>query len=245
MPAKTYFTETIAALQRVADSQQKNISAAAELLAETIAGGRNIFSFGATHSFILTEELVYRAGGLALVNPIYPHGMNLFVRPLTATSQTERTLGWGKTLLNISPIREGDTLLIASVSGRNAVVIDMALEARERKIKIIGICSLAYNKIASRHPSGKRLFELCDVVLDNGVPYGDAVAQVKGMTHKIAPISSITGCALVNAVIVEVAEKLVARGIEPPFFQSGNVDGSEAHNERIIRENRQRIFYME
>jgi len=245
MPSQTYFTEAITALQRVANTQQKNISAAAEMLAETIAEGRNIFSFGATHSFILTEEMVYRAGGLALVNPIYPHGMNMFVRPLTATSQTERTLGWGKTLLNISPIKEGDALLIASVSGRNAVVIDMALDARERNIKTIGICSLAYNKIASRHPSGKRLCELCDVVLDNCVSLGDATVSVKGMKHKIAPISSITGCALVNAVLVEVAEKLVERGIEPPFFQSGNVDGSDAHNERVIKQNRQRIFYME
>lgn len=240
-----YFTEAVAALQRVAHTQQQNISAAADILADTIAGGHNIFSFGATHSFILTEEMVYRAGGLALVNPIYPHGMNMFVRPLTATSQTERTLGWGKTLLNISPIKEGDALIIASVSGRNAVVIDMALEARARHIKTIGICSLAYTQIASRHPSGKRLCELCEVVLDNGVPLGDAAVSVKGMTHKIAPLSSITGCALVNAVLVEVAEKLLARGIEPPFFQSGNVDGSDAHNARIIAENRQRIFYME
>jgi tetratricopeptide (TPR) repeat protein len=88
--ALQYFTQAIETLRRVAESQKESLSAAADLLVGTIAGGRGIYSFGASHSFMLTEELVYRTGGLMVINPIYPHGMNLSVRPVTLTSRLER-----------------------------------------------------------------------------------------------------------------------------------------------------------
>src|SRR3972149_7316896 len=100
------------------------------MLAEAIARGSSIFSFGASHSFMLTEEMVYRTGGLMLVNPIYPHGMNLFVRPMTATSRWERIPGLGAEILAGSPAKKNDVLIIASTSGRNHVVIDLAIAAR-------------------------------------------------------------------------------------------------------------------
>ena len=99
MSAQAYFEQAVAALTRVAESEREKITAAAEMLVAAICGDRSIFSFGATHSFILTEELVYRTGGLMLVNPIYPHGMNLSVRPMTATSRLERLPGLGAELL--------------------------------------------------------------------------------------------------------------------------------------------------
>jgi len=156
MSAEVYFKEAAAALARVAASQQEPIGVAAGLLVDAIRSGRSIFSFGATHSFILTEELVYRTGGLMLVNPIYPHGMNLSVRPMTQTSRFERIPGIGTELLEESPAATGDVLLIASTSGRNAVVIDMALAAKAKGIHTIGITALAYTRgVDSRHASGK------------------------------------------------------------------------------------------
>ncbi|HOF88002.1 MAG TPA: sugar isomerase domain-containing protein, partial [Armatimonadota bacterium] len=165
MSANAYFQEAIAALQRVAESQREPIAGAAEMLVEAAAADRSLYAFGASHSFILAEELVYRTGGLMLINPIYPHGMNLFVRPMTLTSQLERVPGLGATLLKGSPIQAGDVLLIASTSGRNAVVIDMAMAARALGATVIGITALAYTRdVGSRHPSGKKLAELCDLV---------------------------------------------------------------------------------
>src|SRR5690242_6592209 len=127
MSSDAYFEQAIATLRTVMETQREPLDRAAEMLADAIAGGRSLFSFGASHSFILTEELVYRTGGLMLINPIYPHGMNLFVRPMTLTSKLERVLGLGATLLDGSMAKAGDVLLIASTSGRNAVVIDMAI----------------------------------------------------------------------------------------------------------------------
>jgi uncharacterized phosphosugar-binding protein len=246
MSSEQYFQIAIETLRRVAESQKERIAAAADLMVTAIASDRSIFSFGASHSFMLTEEMVYRTGGLMLVNPIYPHGMNLFIRPITATSRLERVVGLGRELLLASAAKEGDVLLIASTSGRNAVTIDMALQAREMKVKTIAITALAYsNQVSSRHPSGKKLTELCDLVIDNCAPYGDAAVEIKGFPQKIGPLSSVTGCALVNALVAEVVSRLVQRGIQPPVFMSANLDGGDAHNARILEANRHRIHYLD
>jgi uncharacterized phosphosugar-binding protein len=245
MSAEAYFHSAQEALARVAETQREVIGQAAALLVETILAGRSLFSFGATHSFILTEELVYRTGGLMLVNPIYPHGMNLSVRPMTQTSRFERIPGLGAELLAGSPAAAGDVLILASTSGRNAVVIDMALAARERGIRVIGITALAYTRgVTSRHPSGRKLADLCDIVIDNGAPYGDAAVEIPGFPQKIGPLSTLTGVAIVNALVAETVARLVAANVVPPVFMSANVDGGDAHNAAQLKANAHRIHYM-
>jgi uncharacterized phosphosugar-binding protein len=246
MSAQAYLDAAAAAVQRVAREQRENIEKAAAMLIEAVTTDRSLFSFGASHSFMLTEELVYRTGGLMLVNPIYPHGMNLSVRPMTATSRLERLPGLGAELLASSPAAEGDVLLLASTSGRNAVIVDMAIAAREKGIRTIGITSFAYTRgVSSRHPSGKKLADLCDLVIDNTAPHGDAAVEIPGFPQKVGPLSSLTGIAVVNALAAEVVAGLVERGVTPPVFLSANLDGGDEHNARLLAENRHRIHYME
>ncbi len=244
MISEKYISIAKDALDSVMKTQKENIRKASVILVDSIVGGKAVFSFGASHSFIITEELVYRTGGLMLVNPIYPHGMNFSVHPLPATSKMERVLGFGRELLSASPAKEGDVLLITSTSGRNAVVIDMALEAAEKKIRTIAISSLAYSKgVSSRHPSGKKLSDLCDVVIDNCAPYGDAALEIEGFPQKMGPLSTITGCAIAHCLAAETAGELVRRGITPPVFMSANLDGGDEFNKRLMEENKYRIFY--
>lgn len=246
MSARAYIEEAMAGLKRLRDSQQQAIEKAADELAEAVVGGSKIFAFGASHSFILAQEMVYRTGGLMLVNPIYPHGMNLSVRPMTMTSQLERVEGLGSTLLKGSPAAEGDVLIIASTSGRNAVVIDMALAAGQMGLTSIAITSLQYSQqVDSRHSSGKKLYELCDVVIDNCAPLGDAAVQIEGFPQAIGPLSSVLGCTVVNAIAAEVVQKLVDRDVTPPVFVSANMPGGDEHNEKLLAENSDRIFYMD
>jgi uncharacterized phosphosugar-binding protein len=246
MSAEAYFTAVQDALRRVATSQMAGIRTAAQMLTDAIVQDRSLYSFGATHSFMVTEELVYRTGGLMLINPIYPHGMNLSVRPMTATSRLERVVGLGAELLSGSPARSGDVLLLASTSGRNAVVIDMALEARRKGLKTIGITALAYSSgVTSRHPSGKKLADLCDLILDNGAPYGDAAVSIPGLAQKTGPLSSITSLAIVNAMVAETVRRLAEMGRTPPVFMSANLDGGDEFNARLLKENQHRIHYMD
>jgi uncharacterized phosphosugar-binding protein len=245
MSARQYLQSAREALDKLIDTQLPQIQSAARLLADTITSGGSIFSFGASHSFMITEELVYRTGGLMLVNPIYPHGMNLSVRPLTLTSQLERVVGLGRELLDHSPAKGGDVLILVSTSGRNAVVIDMALLAREKGIQTIAITSLAYNDgVTSRHPSGKKLTELADIIIDNGAPYGDAVVEIPGCRQKVGPLSSVTGCALADALMVETVQLLVQHGMTPPVFMSANLDGGDDFNAEQLRIYRDRIHYL-
>ncbi len=245
MSAQAYFDAVRQGLEKLQSTQMGQIEAAAELLTETIVADHTIFTFGATHSFILAAEVVYRTGGLILINPIYPHGMDLSVRPLTQTSQLERLPGLGQLLLENSPAQAGDALILASVSGRNAAAIDMALAARERDLKTIGITSIEYSQaVSSRHRSGKRLMELCDVVIDNCVPLGDVTVQIPGVSQKTGPLSTVLGCTVMNAVVCQTVLNLTQRGIEPPIFMSANLDGGDEHNARLLEEYRERIFYM-
>ncbi len=244
MALEKYLSITRDALSKLAETQGGNIRKAAGILVEAICADKAIFSFGASHSFMVTEEMVYRTGGLMLVNPIYPHGMNFSVHPIPATSKMERVVGFGRALLANSPAKEGDALIITSTSGRNAVVIDMALEAVDRRIRTIAITSLSYTSgVSSRHPSGKRLSDLCEVVIDNCAPYGDAALEIEGFQQKVGPLSSITGCAIANSIVAEVVEALVKKKIIPPVFMSANLDGGDEFNRRLMDENKFRIFY--
>lgn len=246
MSSAEYLGAAAKGLAELREKQLEAIDRAAEMLATAIAEGHKAFSFGATHSFILSMELVYRTGGLMLVNPIYPHGMDLGVRPLTLTSQLERLPGLGEILLRNSAAAQGDVLLIASTSGRNAVAIDMALAAREAGIATIAITSMAYTtSVESRHPSGRKLFELCDQVIDTCAPAGDAVVELPGFAQKIGPLSTVLGCAAVNAVVCQTVRNLMDRGIKPPVFISANLPGGDEHNQKLLTEKRDQIFYME
>ncbi|MBI2439762.1 MAG: SIS domain-containing protein [Lentisphaerae bacterium] len=216
MPAADdYFQQAIQALAQVARSQAKAIAAAAELLVEAIKDNKSLFSFGASHSFIITED------------------------------RLERIAGLGRELLAASPARAGDRLIITSTSGRNSIVIDMALQAKAMGLKTIAITSLAYSQgVPSRHPSGKKLAEVCDVVIDNGAPYGDAAVAIPGLRQKVGPLSTITGCAIANALVCEVIAQLVKAGIQPPVFMSANQEGGDDWNARLLAENKARIFYL-
>lgn len=242
MSAETYWAQARAALERL---DAEKVREAARLLADALAGGHTAFAFGASHAFMVAEELVYRAGGLMLINPIFPHGMHLGVRPLTLTSQLERVVGLGRELLAQSPARAGDVLILHSNSGRNPVTIDMALLARERDIRTVAITALSYRgRESSRHPCGKLLADLCDVVIDNAVPYGDAVMELPGVATRVGPLSTLTGVAIANALVVETVRLLAERGREPPVFQSANVSGGEAANARLLERYRERIHYL-
>lgn len=245
MSAQAYLDAVEAGLRKLRETQMPAIERAAEIMVQAIVAGRKLFAFGATHSFILPMEMIYRTGGLMLVNPIYPHGMDLSVRPVTLTSQIERVEGYGRALLEATPAEEGDVLIIASASGRNPIVIDMALAARERGMTIVGLVAVEYaSHSTSRHSSGKLLPELCDLVIDQCAPYGDAAVEVSGFAQKVGPLSSVLGCTIVNALTCEVVARMVAQGAAPPVFLSANLPGGDEVNARLLAENAGRISYL-
>ena len=121
----------------------------------------------------------------------------------------------------------------------------MAIEAAKIGVKSICLTNLDYsNSVSSRHPSGKRLFEVCDYVIDNCGVSGDAAITLDGLEEKIGPTSTAVGAALITALVIESVEKMIADGILPPVFMSANLNGGDEHNAKIFSEYKDNIFYM-
>ncbi len=238
--AGRYLDTVTALLRRIREEELPQVERAADLLAETIAGGRRVFAFGCSHSSLAVQDLVYRAGGLMLINPIFAPGVTgISVRPATLSSALEKLPGLAKAVLDHSPVRPGDALIVISVSGRNAVPVEMATLARERGATVIGVTSSAY-----ADDPASRLRHGCDLVLDCKVSKGDAELELTGVPQRFCSASTIALSALLQSTVAATVEKLVARGITPPIFMSGNVEGGPEWNARLLEQHRDRVFYL-
>jgi uncharacterized phosphosugar-binding protein len=244
-PADLFFDAAINLLQRVREEEAEPIRAAGTLLADTVAAGGRLFAFGAGHSSLAAQDVVYRAGGLALMNLLaVPGVVGVDVTPATLGSALERVDGLASAVLDTSPVRAGDALVIISLSGRNALPVEMALNARALGVKVIGVTSVAYAaETTSRHVSGTFLKDHCDLVLDSKIAVGDAELTLDTIPAPFAPASTVVTTALMQAVMATAAATLAERGIEPPLLRSGNVDGGHEWNGRVMREYGDRIFY--
>ncbi|MCL6671155.1 MULTISPECIES: SIS domain-containing protein [Streptomyces] len=245
--ADQFLDAAIDLLRRVRDEQTESITAAGTLLADTVAAGGRLFAFGAGHSSLPAQDVVYRAGGLALMNLlVVPGVVGVDVMPATLGSALERVDGLASAVLDTSPLRAGDALVIISLSGRNALPVEMAMNARALGVKVIGVTSVAYaTETRSRHSSGTYLKDHCDIVLDSMIAIGDATLALDTVPAPFAPASTVVTSAIMQAVMATAAGSLADRGIEPPLLRSGNVDGGHEWNGRVMKEYGDRIFYRQ
>lgn len=237
----------IGMLERITETQRPKIEAVARLMSERICGDGNIFVFGPGHAGIITEDFFYRAGGLAVVNPLFNPCLSPSIRPITLSTASECMPGLATAVLEQSPIKKGDLLLIHSVAARNPVVVEMALLAKEKDIDLAAIINMDFaTKVTSKDPSGKMLQDVVpeEYVIDNCGELGDACMSMEGMKQKIASTSSISGTFIVACIVLEVCRQLREKDVEPPIFSSSNVDGGAEINERLLQKYKKSIFYM-
>ncbi|WP_055702403.1 MULTISPECIES: SIS domain-containing protein [Streptomyces] len=243
--AGRYFDAAIGLLQKVRDEESGHVAEAGALLADAVEAGGRLFAFGAGHSSLAAQDVVYRAGGLALINLLaVPGVVGVDVMPATLGSALERVDGLAGAVLDSSPARPGDVLVIISLSGRNSLPVEMAMNARALGLKVIGVTSVAYaTETKSRHVSGTFLKDHCDVVVDSKIAVGDAELSLDGVDAPFGPASSVVTNALMQAMTAAAIERLAARGVQPPLLRSGNVDGGHDWNGRVFQEYGDRIFY--
>lgn len=237
---KQYFNNIHTLLDTLLDSQSNAIDQAVSAVCDTLKKGGMIYAFGTGHSHMLAEELFYRAGGLVKVYPILDEPLMLH-RGASRSSQVERLPGYVATLLDngISPT-ENDTIFLFSNSGRNAVPLEMALEMKKRNVRTICITNMAQSSQAtSRHSSGLRLFEICDIVIDNCGCVGDAAMEIG--PYRCSPTSTVIGAAILQAIVCGVVAQLHEKAIVPEVFCSSNVDGGDEKNHHMIAQYRKEI----
>jgi uncharacterized phosphosugar-binding protein len=240
------FFQLVKEIMNEVETQEANhIMHASEVISNAILDKHSVFIFGASHAGILTQEMFYRAGGLALFNPIFSEETMLNVEPITHTSKMEQLPGYGNLIAQRVPIQPNDVLIVHSVSGRNPVALDLVFSMKQLPVTVISITNLTYSKSApSRHESGKRLFELSDIVIDNHGPIGDAVCKLEGLEQKVGATSTIIGSLILHQIEINVVASLISKGVkDPPVYFSANIDGGYEKNRKLITGFADQIHY--
>ena len=232
-----YATLAADAIHAVASSQAPTVAAAADLMADCVADGGVLQAFGTGHSEAFAMEIAGRAGGLIPTN-------RLALRDAVAAAgvgtdpegagKLERDPALAQHIYDLAlDARPGDVFLIASNSGGNGSIVEFARLVKDKGHPLVAVTSLAHTtRVTSRHPSGLRLFEVADIVLDNGAPYGDAVLPLPG-GGAACGLSSITAALLAQMMVAETLARLVSRGVEPPVYLSANIPEGDAHNDAL------------
>ena len=215
-------------------TQGEILQKVASAVADRMEQGGILYVVGSGHSHMVGEEFYARAGGLACIRLIAPMELTLGEHPMKSTV-VERSADYAHVILTQYKITEKDMVMIVSNSGRNAMSVDLALELRRRGIPTVAFTSLAHSRQStSRHGSGKRLFEICDYVIDNcGCP-GDAAMEIPGVRGKMGSTSSIVGMFMAQSLSMLLAQELERRKMEVPVFLSSNLDEGDRWNRHIM-----------
>ena len=237
--ALQYLSQAEAILHRVRDTQLGAIRAAAGWCSSAILKGGLVHLFGSGHSRMAVEEVFPRYGSFPGFHPIVELSLTNHTQVVGANGQrqamwVERQEGFAEVILNNFVFRDFDVMMVFSTSGNKGVVIDMALGAKKRGLKVVAVLAAEYsNVLDSRHSSGKKLAEVADLVIDNCALPGDSMVEVPGVDVKVGPGSTIGNTAVVNCLKVLVAEQLAAAGQMPLVLASAFELGGEASEQRF------------
>lgn len=227
-------------LDEVESSQKTNMTLAANLAANAIKNDGLIYIFGCGHSHLIAADCFYRAGGLANVYPVFDEKLMLH-ESASYSSVLEKDEKSVEGVLDRYNITKNDVLFVISTSGKNGSPVQMAMDGKNRGVKVVGIGSSAYFSDAPKHSSGKKLVDVCDVFIDNCVPHGDAVCDALPNGVKSGPISTPICSYIMQNVLVEAEKIAVADGVTPAVFMSGNVDGGAEYNKSLIQKFKKRV----
>ncbi|WP_158560465.1 sugar isomerase domain-containing protein [Paenibacillus contaminans] len=243
MVMKAYFDVVKNLVSKIEETQSATIARLAERIADSVEKDGVLHIFGSGHSHMIGEDAFHRAGGLACINAMLEE--SLMETNSGRATVLERLPGYAEVLMAGYDLRAGEVIVIISNSGINAVPIEMAFACKQKGLYVVAITNLDHSKqVQSRHSSGKRLFEIADVVLDNCGVLGDAEIGLDGLEQKIGPTSTLSGVLIMQLLIAEITGILQSRGITPPVFLSQNCSGGDEHNEKLVERYKGRVRYL-
>jgi uncharacterized phosphosugar-binding protein len=222
-------------VREVSRTQAEPVRRAAELIVAALREDGIVQAFGSGHSEAIAMEIAGRAGGLVPSNRLALRDLVLYggEPPEILTRELERDPAVARRIYDLAPVRPEDVFVLVSSSGVNGSIVEMATLVKERGHPLIAFTSVRHSDaMPSRHPSGRKLLDLADVVLDNGAPYGDAVLPVPGGAA-VGAVSTITSALLAQMVVAEVVRTLLEAGQTPPLYRSVNVVGGDEHNREL------------
>jgi uncharacterized phosphosugar-binding protein len=220
-------------LEAIKKTQAEAIESASRIAANSIGSGGVMYASGTGHSRMAVEELFPRYGSFPGFYPLVELSTTFHTEVVGTNGQRqamfiEKVEGLAAAILASFDLHQPDSFILFSASGQNAVTIEMAMIARDAGLPVVGVTSLAESQAGpARHSSGKRLFEVCDVVIDMCAPVGDALSRVDGLDTPVGPGTSLSSVAIVNSIKVRTAELLVEQGAMPPVLTSRLLVGEE------------------
>lgn len=235
-----YLTGVTEILNQILSQEWGAIETAGHTVAASIRGGGIVHVFGTGHSHMLAEEMFYRAGGLAAINPILIDSLMLHDGAENAT-RLERLQGLAETIFPEVPVSEGDTLIVASNSGGNPVCAEMAQLCLDAGASVIAIISRKHAASSAMRRPDCQLADIAHTVIDNHGAVGDASIQIPSLTQRVAPTSTVAGAAIINAIAAEAIAILAADGGEVEVFTSSNVTDGDTHNANLLTRYRSQI----
>jgi uncharacterized phosphosugar-binding protein len=231
----TFATKALELAHQVVETQAEPVRGAAALLVASLRAGGVVNAFGSGHSEAIAMEIAGRAGGLVPSNRLTPRDLVLYGGrpPSVLTPELERDPEIAHRIYELAPVAPQDVFVLISSSGINGAVVELATIVKDRGHPLIALTSVQHSsQMTSRHPSGRKLLDLADVVLDNGAPYGDAILELPG-GGGYGAISTVTSALLAQMVVTEAVAELVALGETPPIYLSVNVAGGDEHNKAL------------
>lgn len=217
------------------------IAAAASACADAIADDKLVFSFGTGHGSFAALEMFPRTGTCTGFRPIVETPIAMFHHVLGDQGAYQYRFlhtreGYGKAILRSHRLLAGDAIILFSHSGINPVILDIAVECKDRGLTVVGVTSLPHSReVTSRHSSGKRLYEIADIVIDTGVPLADAGLRIDGLDHPLGPTSTVIATAIAHAIVAGTVEELVGRGHQPFVMVNPNTTGRAAADKQNDR----------
>lgn len=241
MLAKSWLTNIRSIIDGIENTQIEAVQQAALLMAESIEAERWVHTFGCGHATLPVEEMYPRIGGFVGFHPMIELPLSFFTH-ITGEMGIhqflflERTEGYGRQIMKSYDFDARDTMWIFSHSGINPINIDIALRAKELGMRVVVAGSAeAFADKETRHSSGKKVFDLADVLIDTCVPAVDATVDLKNHRDRIGPTSTMAFVTVVWMTITTVAEILADRGVELFIHPSHNVPGDTTAHERLDR----------
>ena len=219
--ADGYLEAIVNLLRQIEGEESDAMARAADLVADVICRDGLVHVFGCGHSHLAALDTFYRAGGLACVSPLLDEDLMLH-DGAAKSSRMEKMSGIASEAFRRQGVKAGDVVVVISASGKNAAPVEMLRTAKAAGVTTVAISSSAYRA------HGAVLLDEADVPIDCKVPYGDAVIGVGAA--KMGGLSTYASLFILNAILIEGAKRAEARGVTPPVYVSGNVEGGTARN---------------
>ena len=216
-----YLDSITGILSRIEREDAAALDCASDAVADVICRDGLVHVFGCGHSHLAALDTFYRAGGLACVSPVLDEDLMLH-DGAAKSSRMEKMSGIAAEVYRRHDVKAGDLFVVISASGKNAAPVEMLRAAKADGVKTVAISSSAYRA------HGAVLLDEADIPIDCMVPHGDAVIEVGAA--KMGGLSTYASLFILNSILIEGSKKALARGVTPPIYVSGNVEGGTARN---------------